>query len=108
MNALSNELGAFMMRIVNGRFAYHIMKRGDCLSTFMMWIAKRDVGVFSAIRIWNEKCKCRPIGNKESKNQPIGDKDKHFLECGMSYFECALSFTIHIHDRSGKFEWIWF
>jgi hypothetical protein len=22
--------------------------------------------------------------------------------------ECALPFTIHIHDRSGKFEWIWY
>jgi hypothetical protein len=41
-----------------------------------MWIEKRDVGVFSAIRIRNEKCKSRPIGNNESKNQPIEDKDK--------------------------------
>jgi hypothetical protein len=50
--------------------------QGDCLSPFMMWIAKQDAGVFSAIRICNEKCKCRPIGNKESKNQSIGVKDK--------------------------------
>jgi hypothetical protein len=42
----------------------------------MMSIVKRDVGVFSAIRIHNEKCKSRPLGNKESKNQPIGEKDK--------------------------------
>jgi hypothetical protein len=42
----------------------------------MMWIVKRDVGIFSAIHIFNEKCKCRPIGNKENKNQPIGDKEK--------------------------------
>jgi hypothetical protein len=41
MKMLSNELGAFMMRIANGRFAHHIM------NTFMMWIVKRDVGVFS-------------------------------------------------------------
>jgi hypothetical protein len=45
----------------------------------MMWIVKRDVGVFSAIRIRNEKCKSRPIGNKESKIQPIEDKDKKLL-----------------------------
>jgi hypothetical protein len=42
----------------------------------MMRTVKRDVGVFFAIRIRNENCKCRPIGNKESKNQPTGDKDK--------------------------------
>jgi hypothetical protein len=42
-----------------------------------MWTVKRDVGVFSAIRIRNEKCKSQPIGNKESKNQPIEDKDKN-------------------------------
>jgi hypothetical protein len=52
MNALSNELGTFMMWIVNGKFARF-------LSTFMMWLVKEDVGVFSAIRICNEKCKCR-------------------------------------------------
>jgi hypothetical protein len=74
----------------------------------MMWIVKQDVGVFSAIRIRNEKCKCRPIGTKDSKNQPTGDKEKTFLGCGMLYFECALPFAIHIHDRIGKFEWIWY
>jgi hypothetical protein len=41
-----------------------------------MWIVKRNVGVFSAIRIQNEKCKCRPIRKKESKNQSMGDRDK--------------------------------
>jgi hypothetical protein len=41
-----------------------------------MRTVKQDVGVFSAIHICNEKCKCWPIRNKESKNQPIGDKDK--------------------------------
>jgi hypothetical protein len=44
-----------------------------------MWIVKEDVSVFSAIRICNEKSKCRPIGNKENKNQPIGDKDKKIV-----------------------------
>jgi hypothetical protein len=68
MKALSNELGAFMMRIGNGRFAHHIMNTH-----------KREVGEFSAIRIRNEKCICRPIGNKDSKNQPIGDKGKTFF-----------------------------
>jgi hypothetical protein len=74
----------------------------------MMWIVKEDVGVFSAIHIHNERCKCRPIGNKENKNQPIGDKDKNCLEFGLLYFECVLPFTIHIHDRSGNFEWLWY
>ena len=47
MNALSNELGAFMMRIENSRFAHHIMMCiGDCISTFTMRIVKQDVGVF--------------------------------------------------------------
>ncbi len=73
-----------------------------------MWIVKEDVGVFSAIPIRNEKCKCRPIGNKENKNQPIEDKEKNFLECGLLYVECVLPFTINIHDRSGKFEWLWY
>jgi hypothetical protein len=45
----------------------------------MMWIVKQDVGVFSAIRIRHEKCKSRPIGNKESKIQPIEDKDQKFV-----------------------------
>jgi hypothetical protein len=39
-----------------------------------MRIVKQDVGVFSAIRIRNDKCKRQPIGNKESKNKPIGDR----------------------------------
>jgi hypothetical protein len=52
-----------------------------------MWIIKRYVGVFSAIGIQNEKCKCRPVGNKDGKIQPIGDKNKTFLESGMLYFE---------------------
>jgi hypothetical protein len=74
------------------------------------------LGVFSAIRIHNGKCKSRPIGNKESKNQPIEDKDKNSLEdndknsleCGMLYFQRALPYTIHIHDGSGNFEWLWY
>jgi hypothetical protein len=44
-----------------------------------MWTVKRDVGVFSAIPIRNEKCKYQPIGNEDSKNQPIGDKEKIFF-----------------------------
>ncbi len=63
-----------------------------------MWIVKGDVGVFSAICIRNEKCKCPPIGNKESKKQPIGDKNKNCLECGMLYLERVLPFTIQVHD----------
>ncbi len=59
---------------------------GDCLSTFMMWIVKGDIGVFSANRILNEKCKCRPIGNKENKIQPIGDKDKKLFRMWVVIF----------------------
>jgi hypothetical protein len=44
-----------------------------------MWIVKRDVSLLSAIRIRNEKCKCRPIENKENKYQPIGDKGKKIV-----------------------------
>jgi hypothetical protein len=74
----------------------------------MMWIVKEDVGVFSAIRIRNEKYKCRPKGTKENKNQPIGDKDKKLFRMWIVIFECVLLFTIHIHDRSGNFEWLWY
>jgi hypothetical protein len=44
-----------MMWIVNSIFAQNIMttRIGDCLSTFMMWIVKRDVSVFSAIHMHN-------------------------------------------------------
>jgi hypothetical protein len=77
MKALSNGLGIFMMRIVNGRFAHHIMNMHRRLSKHLHdVVVKRDVDIFSAFRIRNEKCICSPIGNKESKNQPIGDKDK--------------------------------
>jgi hypothetical protein len=62
-----------------------------------MWIVKRDVGIFSAICIRNENVHGRPIGNKETKNQPTGDKDKR-----------VLPFIIYIHDRSGKFKWLWY
>ncbi len=44
-----------------------------------MWIVKRDVGVFSAFRIRNEKRKCRPIGNKGNKNQQIGDTNENLF-----------------------------
>jgi hypothetical protein len=35
-----------------------------------------DVSGFSAIRICNEKCKCGPKGNKQSKNQPLETRIK--------------------------------
>jgi hypothetical protein len=31
-------------------------------------------------------------------------QDKFFGECGMLNLECTKLFTIHIHDRSSKFE----
>ncbi len=45
---------------------------------------------------------------QENKNQPIGDKDKKLIRMWEVYFECVLPFTIHIHDRSGNFEWLWY
>jgi hypothetical protein len=54
-----------------------------------MWIVKEDVGV-SAIRIRNEKGKCRPIGNKENKNQPIGDKDKKLFRIWVVIFRMCI------------------
>ncbi len=92
MKVLSNELSAFMMRIVNGKFARYIMNmHRRRLSTFMMWIVKRDVGVFSAICICDEKCISRPIGNKESKNQPIEDKDNKLFRMWNVIFRTCLA-----------------
>jgi hypothetical protein len=91
-----------MMRIVNGKFAHHIMNTHRRLPKHL-----QDVGIFSAIRIQNEKCTSRPIGNKESKIQPIEEKDKNCLECGMLCFKGTLPFTIHIHPGNGNFEWLW-
>jgi hypothetical protein len=55
MNALSNELSAFMMRIVNGRFACHIMNTHRRLPNHLHDVdSKRDVYVFSAIRVRDE------------------------------------------------------
>jgi hypothetical protein len=56
-----------------------------------MWIVKEDVGVFSARRIRNAKCKCRPIGNKENKNQPIGDKDKKLFRMWVVIFRMRIA-----------------
>jgi hypothetical protein len=69
MKAVSNELSAFMMWIVDDKFALHIMNtHRRPPSTFMMWIVMLYVGVFFAIHIRKEKCKCQPIGNQESEN----------------------------------------
>jgi hypothetical protein len=57
----------------------------------MMWIVKQDVGVFSAIRIQNEKCKYRPIGTKDSKNQPTGDKEKTFFRMWNVVFRMCIA-----------------
>jgi hypothetical protein len=73
-----------------------------------MWIVKQDVGVFSAIRIRNEKCKSRPIGNKESKIQPIKDKDKKLFRMWNVIFRMYIAITIHIHDGNDNFEWLWY
>jgi hypothetical protein len=71
----------------------------------MMWIVKEDVGEFSAIHIRNEKCKCRPKGNKENKNQPIGDKEKNCLECGFNisnvYCHLLSTFMIEVAILNG-------
>ncbi len=57
----------------------------------MMWIVKRDVGVFSAIRIRNEKCISRPIGIKENKNQPIENKDKKLIRMWNVIFQTCIA-----------------
>ncbi len=56
-----------------------------------MWIVKRDVGVFSAIRIRNEKFKSRPIGNKKSKNQPIEDENKKLFRMWNVIFRTCIA-----------------
>jgi hypothetical protein len=90
MKVLSNVLGTFMMWIVVDRFACHIMNtHRRPPSIFMMWIVMGNVGVFSAIRIRKEKCKCQPIGNQESKNQPIGDKENKLFRMWNVNFECS-------------------
>jgi hypothetical protein len=58
--------------------------------------------------IRKEKCKCRPIGNKEIKTNQYVTRIKNCIEFEMLYFERILPFTIHIHDRSGKFKWLWY
>ncbi len=72
------------------------IQKGDCLGTFMMWIAMCDAGVFSAICIYSEKCKCRPIGNKERKNQWLGDKDKKlFRMWNVKFWMCFAIYYTH-------------
>ena len=91
IQVLGKEQGAFMMRIVDGRFACYIMNTNrrshrhlnDVVS---IW----DVGRFSTIRICNEKCKYHLIGSMVIKNKPTRNKDKkNCLECGMLNLECA-------------------
>jgi hypothetical protein len=66
------------------------------------------LGVFSTIRIRNEKRKCRPIGNKESKNQQIEYKYKKLFIMWNIKFCMYFAIFYHIHGTSGKFEWIWY
>ncbi len=62
-----------------------------------MWIVKRDVGIFSAIRIRTEKCKSRLIGNKQSKIQPIEDKDKKLFRMWNAIFRMYIA-IYHPHS----------
>jgi hypothetical protein len=64
MKALSNELGAFMMWIVKGRFACYLM----------IWIEKRAVGGFFSIGIRNENLMLnnRKQGKKKPANRRQG------------------------------------
>jgi hypothetical protein len=73
-----------------------------------MWIVKQNVGVFSAIRIGNEKCKCRLIGKKDNKNQPKGDKKKTFFRMWNVVLRMCIAIYYPHHDRSGIFEWLWY
>jgi hypothetical protein len=75
MKVPSNEPSTFMMWIVDGRFACHIMNTHSRPFRHLHDMDSND-DVFTAIHICDEKCKCRPKGKKESKNQLIEDKDK--------------------------------
>jgi hypothetical protein len=46
------------------------------MATFMIWIVCQMLTDLLLSVFLVEKCKCRPTGNKESKNQPIDDKNK--------------------------------
>ncbi len=48
-----------------------------------------------------------PVENKKRKKQLIARmRDNRIVECEMRNLECAYLVTIHVHDRSGKFDWI--
>jgi hypothetical protein len=46
----------------------------------------------------------RPLGNKERNSRAIAMI--RCLKSGMKNLECVYPFAIHIHDRSGKLEWV--
>jgi hypothetical protein len=80
MKALGNELGAFMMRIVDGRLARHIMKTHMRLPGHLHDVDNvRDVGGFSAIRISNVNVNAKQKETRRVKNKPIRDQDKRKL-----------------------------
>jgi hypothetical protein len=62
MKALSGEQCAFMIRILGGRFAHHIMNSIEEMS--MMWTVSEILVDWLLER---KKCKCQPIGNQENK-----------------------------------------
>ncbi len=79
-------------------FTIHIMKvAGGLLCVFMMWRANLPF----AIHIMNVLSSLLSAFMKKVV-QLYGHH-----ECGMLNFECAQQFAIHIHDRNGKFEWVW-
>jgi hypothetical protein len=43
---------------------------------------------------------------KKANSSLLNTFMKKYMTCGMVNLECAEPFTIHINDRSGKFEWI--
>jgi hypothetical protein len=58
LEMLSNELGAFMMRIVDGRFVHHnIDMHRRPLRHLHDVNSMRDLGVFAICHICNETCK---------------------------------------------------
>jgi hypothetical protein len=75
----------------------HIMKvLGGLLCVFMMWRANLS----STIHIMNALSSLLTAFLKK-----IAGLCRHH-ECRMLNLECALPFTIHIHDGSGSFKWI--
>ncbi len=75
----------------------------------------QDFGGFLPICINNRTCKRQPIRNEENNSQPIGtrsfnmvERTNFYLERRMLNLERAEPITVHIHDKTCKFECFWY